>query len=824
MVELSRVDRPEAVPGAIASGLGFPTFEVLLGAPLEQSVVVLIDNCEHVGDAAAAAVSELLDAWATVTVVATSRSPLALPEESIVVLAPLPVPAVGAADGRTGAVRLFCDRARDGGVEIGDDEIDLVTELCRRLDGMPLAIELAAARLRVLGVGDLARRVGEGVDVLARKRHRGDARHRSVYDTIVWSSRLLDEADRTAFTRLGVCAGPFESDMAAAVVGCPLSILVDVMERLVDASLVTVEREGPDTRYRMLEPIRAVALDELDQAGLLDDARERLATHVYDVTAAMISESLTRWAAELLPTLIGRFEQIDIALRHCLAHDGEPTRALLLYGGLWGIVHQARVDEVLALGEAVVDRWPDTSVAHGADAAATYAMSALLCGQTEEARRIAFAALPDTGASVLASSGLRRILGLAARIDGDHQQAEAMLAEAAEHAAEQGIVTVDLECRVYRAQDLATLGRHDEALEIVRTVAELAHRNRSIINEVWARTVEASILGGRGDEGAMDIASATLLLSRAIAYPFGIICNLQTLAAGHLRGGDLAGAAEVSEQLLDAVSRSGSGDFRRALDVATAVLAAAGHAAAPQLAATAQRLPDTNPMIVRLPAVTRPTAIGPVLDRPSATRMARRSLNEVQARFAVGIDADGLPADAACDSTAALVRSGDLWEVRYDGLTVHLPPSKGMDDLAVLLSRPGREVHCLELAGAALVEATTGEMIDARARRQYEDRIRVLYAEAEDADADHDLARAERARAELDALVDQLTSAFGLAGRTRRQGGTTERARSMVTHRLRAATRRIAAVHPGLGRHLAASLTTGTYCRYQPERPVVWST
>ena len=112
---------------------------------------------------------------------------------------------------------------------------------------------------------------------------------------------------------------------------------------------------------------------------------------------AMMTESLTRWEADLLPTLIGRFDQIDVALRHCLDHDDEPTRTLLLYGALWGIVHQARVDEVLALGPAVIERWPDPAAPHGADAAATYAMGLLLGGRVEAARTVAAGALPHTG-------------------------------------------------------------------------------------------------------------------------------------------------------------------------------------------------------------------------------------------------------------------------------------------------------------------------------------------------------------------------------------------------------------------------------------------
>lgn len=134
VIELSRIDRPAAVPGAVAAGLGSPTFDVLLSSPPEGTTMMLIDNCEHVTDAAAEAIGRLLDAWSDVRVLATSRSVLGLPGESLVVLAPLAVPASGALDARTGAVLLFCESARDHGVEIEDRDIDAVVELCRRLD------------------------------------------------------------------------------------------------------------------------------------------------------------------------------------------------------------------------------------------------------------------------------------------------------------------------------------------------------------------------------------------------------------------------------------------------------------------------------------------------------------------------------------------------------------------------------------------------------------------------------------------------------------------------------------------------------------------
>lgn len=831
-VELSRIDRADAVAGALAAQLGFSSFDVLLGSPIDLPALLLVDNCEHVADAAAEAVTALLDACGAVTVLATSRSPLAVPGESIVALAPLSIPPLGAIDARTGAVRLFCERARDGGVTIADDELDQVSELCHRLDGMPLAIELAAARLRVLTLGDVLRRLGDGIDVLQRPRHRGSVRHRSLRDTIEWSATLLDDDDRAAFARLGICVGPMTSDLAAAVIGVAPPDAVDVVDRLVDASLLVVERDpatSAATPYRMLEPIRAAALDHLARRGEVEAARERLACHVFDATVTMMEEATHTWGPDLLPTLIARFDQIDVALRHCLERDEDPTRAQVLYAVLWGTVHQARVDEVLHLGELVMARWPDTSATHSSDAMATYAMGKLLCGHVEEAEVIASRALHHTEGSWAAATGLRRVLGLAARYRGDHARAEELLGRAAAAAADGGLVTMDLECRVYRAQDLAALGRDEEALQITRAVAAEAVRRRSILNEIWARTVEASVLAARsspdadGTGHALDDAAATLAAAEAIAYPFGVTCNLQTMAVCRLRAGDPRGAAASADRLLDAVARSGAGDFRRALDVTTAVLLAAGHPAAGDLAVTARRLPDTNPMVLPLDIPLTAASGGRPLDRPAATRAARRALAEVMAAPTAAPPPPPAPGVGTAGS-AVFVRAGDLWEVGFGDVTVHLQSSKGMEDLAALLRQPGREVHCIELAGASVEEPTTGDVIDASARRRYEARVRALQQEIDEADAFNDRGRAERAEAELNAIVDHLTAALGLAGKARKQGGTAERARSAVTHRIRGAVRRIAEVHPPLGRHLEVSVSTGTYCRYQPEQPVHWTT
>ena len=182
------------------------------------------------------------------------------------------------------------------------------------------------------------------------------------------------------------------------------------------------------------------------------------------------------------------------------------------------------------------------------------------------------------------------------------------------------------------------------------------------------------------------------------------------------------------------------------------------------------------------------------------------------------------------------VRTGDVWEVSYHGVSVSLPHVKGMGDLALLLARPAREVHVLDLvaAGAGVtqpghghVEAVRlpgdlGGVIDHKAREAYRRRLVELDEALREADELGHADAAERVQQEKDALVEQLAAAYGIGGRLRRTGDPAERARSTVTARLRDAIRRIARVHPELGRHLAAAVRTGVYCSYLPELDQSW--
>jgi hypothetical protein len=172
-----------------------------------------------------------------------------------------------------------------------------------------------------------------------------------------------------------------------------------------------------------------------------------------------------------------------------------------------------------------------------------------------------------------------------------------------------------------------------------------------------------------------------------------------------------------------------------------------------------------------------------------------------------------------------LRRDGDVWRLSFAGTSTIVKHSKGMADLATLLDRPGREVHVTELDGAAgAYDRAAGGALDRTAIAAYRDRLGDLAVELDDAEAAHDLARAERARMEYDALVDQLAAGVGLGGRPRAAGpDPVDRLRKAVTARIRDAIHRIDAVHPPLGRHLTNAVRTGTYCSYQPETTTVWN-
>lgn len=625
--------------------------------------------------------------------------------------------------------------------------------------------------------------------------------------------------------------GPFTAALAHAVAGPPDSTRArtqDVLDQLVAASMVEADPSGTTTWYRELDTLRTFARDRLDARGERHPVESRFVAHVVAQVVVIIEQGAAGWSSGALAELQALYGNVAAAVRWCLAHDDGPDQAVVLVAALWGIVHQAHTDEVGELADQVLARWPAGGSPFHADAVATAATCRYMRGDHASAVDLATAALVDAEASPYAPVTLRRAIAQATRASGDAEGGMAWFAATADRARPAGLVALAVESDAARAQILADLGRLDEARALVADVWTEAARHRSALAEAWARTIEGSILLRVDAEAAIAVLVPALAASRDLAYPSGIATNLRSLALAELgRGRVSAAAGRVLELLDDLLSRGSTYELRLVFDAASSVLAAAGDAPASidaaDLAATARALPIVSITASAghelFPLDAAGGTVLPVRDAILRTRAALGPLVDGPAPPDTGASSAEAPPDGA---EGVFRAAGEVWEVGYGGVTTNVRATKGMDDIARLLAAPDREVHCLELIGAGVEQGDTGEVVDAAARRAYEQRVRDLQQKVDDADAAHDPARAERARAELDAIVDHLVASLGLGGRSRRAGGAAERARSTVTQRIRATVRRLDDAHPRLARHLRASLRTGTYCSYTPESPTRW--
>ena len=273
-VDLAPIGDPNGVPAEVASVLGLrdepgrPIEETLLAALHARRVSIVLDNCEHQLDACAKLVDCLLRSCPDVHVLATSREALGLSGERRYRVPPLSLPSPDAEGvGTSEAVSLFIERARDQGLDLEVDEqiIRVVAELCRRLDGMPLAIELACARLRTMALDDVAVRLDQRLRLLTGG-NRALPRHQTLRALIDWSYDLLDQSERILFERLSVFAGDFDLAAAEAVGATQEYDVFEVaatLSSLVDKSLVSTEGETLGLRYRLLETIRQYAAEKL---------------------------------------------------------------------------------------------------------------------------------------------------------------------------------------------------------------------------------------------------------------------------------------------------------------------------------------------------------------------------------------------------------------------------------------------------------------------------------------------------------------------------------------------------------------------------------
>jgi len=309
-----------------------------------KSALIVLDNCEHLLAACGHLVAQVLAGCPGIDVLATSREPLQAPGEFTFRVPSLALPAPGlviagdlAALQQLASVRLFVERAAQvrPGFALDADNAQGVVDLCRRLDGMPLALELAAARIAVLEPAEIVQRLGDALLVLGHGPI-GITRHQTMRATLEWSHDLLIEREKILLRRIAVFAGSFTLPALEAICGgAPLdhTELLDLLSRLVDKSLVLAERTNGASRYRQLEPVRQFCRENLERAGEVPLLSAAHCAYYLDFAAAHDPEYAQGVVTEHPKVVDLEHDNLRAALRWSCAQD--PESAMRLAAGLW---------------------------------------------------------------------------------------------------------------------------------------------------------------------------------------------------------------------------------------------------------------------------------------------------------------------------------------------------------------------------------------------------------------------------------------------------------------------------------------------------------
>jgi predicted ATPase/DNA-binding winged helix-turn-helix (wHTH) protein len=351
-VSLRTVGVAEQVPSAIALALGLSLpdegddFAALGHALRSLSLLLVLDCAEHLGPSLAAPLAELLPHTRGVRVLVTSQAPLGIAGEVVYRLAALPAPDPGLAQELAAhypSVTLFAQRAAaaDRGFELTAANTALVAEICRRLDGIPLALELAAARVPALGLATLLERLDDRFRLLRAAGLPSDVRHGALHTAFDWSYDLLGAQEQRVFNRLGAFAGSFSLDSAAhyaADADTDTSEVVDLIGRLVDRSLVSVLAVDPP-RYTLLESARDYALEKLIAEDGLHAARQRMATTVLELLDLAYQEYWSLDEALWLRRYEHELANVRVAIDWTMEH--EPDLSVALFGSAWPLFVEA---------------------------------------------------------------------------------------------------------------------------------------------------------------------------------------------------------------------------------------------------------------------------------------------------------------------------------------------------------------------------------------------------------------------------------------------------------------------------------------------------
>ncbi|HSK25661.1 MAG TPA: BTAD domain-containing putative transcriptional regulator [Jiangellales bacterium] len=556
LAELAQVQDPGSI-GFVLAELLAVRGDDLVAAVCEhlaaRQLVLVLDNCEHVVDVVGRLAERVLAAAPGVRILATSREPLGVPGEWVHRLAPLPVPPPDdPALEDSAAVRLFRDRAAraTGSADVGGATAEELAEVCRRLDGLPLALELAASWLPAVGLAGLPARLSRQLDI-GRSRRAGDDRHGTLRGTIAWSYDLLGEAQRRLFRHLSVVPDRFELSLAEYVAASlePGTDPAAAVSRLVDCSMVVAEPGGPRPSLRLLESLRAFGLEQLSGHGEKASAEDMLSTWVLDLVtqaaAGLAGSDEPEWETRLVAAL----PTIRAARRSMLARGDVPAAATLMarfadfsiwreHGEVWS----------WALETAELPGIDQTAEAAGALTAA--ATGAWRLGRRDLARALV------TRVRRLARPGADR--HAASQVEGVLDLFEGRFGDAERHAlAGAGDPPERSDALATAALAAGYAGRRYEALRLLDRADGLAARSGSPTLRAYAAYVRGEVLAlDRSPEAAVHLRRAIDLARRSGASFVEQVARL-TLASVAAREGDVREAASAYAEVIHHWLRTG---------------------------------------------------------------------------------------------------------------------------------------------------------------------------------------------------------------------------------------------------------------------------
>jgi len=531
LAELAEVRDPALVGNAVIAALDLrdqaatEPLALLLSYLRDRRLLLVMDNCEHLLGAAAELVAEVIRAAPGVSIVATSREPLSVPGEHVVPVPPLELPSPHADEPlarlrQNEAVTLFTERAAaaSGAFDLTDSNRAAVVDLCRRLDGLPLAIELAAVRTRVLGAEQILARLTDRFGLLTGGGRAALPRHQTLRTTIDWSHDLLEVGERTLLRRLCVFGGRFTLEDVESVCDSgevPAARALDLLSSLVDKSLVMKEDAGGIACYRLHETMREYARLELRGAGEEDAVELRCAEHYRSRclrSAAGARYGLLGW----LEWMNLEIDNVRSVLRWCLDHEDIP-RGLDLAGSLgWYWMTRATTEGVRWLDELLESGHADPT----ANAWAYFMRGFLSVLQSDPA-----AARPALRRAVAAAreAGRRRAL--------QHSLAMASIAE-------------------NMAGDRASARR---LLDEARAATEGLDDHSSVVSLLQALALDGLFEGDLPAAGAASAEGARLSREAGDLYALGMMLLNQGLTA--LMAGDLDGARPLLAEGLRVADR-----------------------------------------------------------------------------------------------------------------------------------------------------------------------------------------------------------------------------------------------------------------------------